>query len=151
MQLPSMSLILIATAVTVSACAANSPSIATPQPEHRHEQHLPPVGRRVSISLDGKTVEVALANVPHSGASALLPQVLKVAFPAEDTTLLHFDFIGSDGFHPASRPACTRLLTGAEMASARIDVVTHDVSFDDVARLPGCYRVKAVVRIEASR
>jgi len=152
-------LLLAATILTISACARPSVPTATPQTEHpqtpptehHHELHLPPVGPRVSASLDGKTAEVVLADVPHTGAAASLAQVWKVAFPAEDATLLHFDLVGSDGFRPASRPACTRLLTGAEIAAARIDVVTHDVSFDSVAKLPGCYRVKAVVRLEASR
>jgi hypothetical protein len=59
--------------------------------------------------------------------------------------------VGSDGFRPSARPACARPLTGSEIAAARIDVSTHDVSFDDRVKLPGCYRVKGVVRIEASR
>jgi hypothetical protein len=65
--------------------------------------------------------------------------------------MLHFDLVGSDGFHPMSRPKCTQLLTGVEIAAARIDVITHDVSFDDGLNLPGCYRVKAVVSMDATR
>ncbi len=78
-------------------------------------------------------------------------QLWKGAFPDEDPGPLHFDVVGSDGFRPTSRPKCPRLLTGAEMNAARLDAVTHDVSFDAGLDLPGCYRVRAVVRVEASR
>ena len=105
----------------------------------------------MTVAFDGKTTDVALASLPHEGSSASLAQIWKVAFPDVDPGPLHFDLTGSDGFHPASRPACARLLTGAEVATARLDVSAHDVSFDDSLKLPGCYRVKAVVRIDASR
>jgi len=147
-------LVSLVALVAIPACqsppAPTSPS-SPPSPEHHHELHLPPAGPQVSVALDGKRVDVALAEVPHEGPAASLIQVWKVAFPAEDPTPLHFDLTGSDGFHPASRPVCARLLTGAELATARIDVATHDVSFDDALKLPGCYRVKGVVRIDASR
>jgi hypothetical protein len=116
-----------------------------------HELHLPPVGPQVSVALDGKHADVVLADVPHQGSSASLVDVWKVAFPGEDAAPLHFDLVGSDGFRPGSRPACSRLLSGAEVSAARIDVVTHDVSYDDGVQRPGCYRVKAVVRVEATR
>jgi hypothetical protein len=77
--------------------------------------------------------------------------VVKTAFPSADPTPLKFDLVGSDGFRPMSRPKCSRLLTGDEIARARIDPVTHDVSYDPDVQLPGCYRVRAVVRIEAAR
>jgi hypothetical protein len=133
------------------ACAAAPSRTADSQLEHHHELHLPPVGPQVSVALDGKQIDVVLANVPHEGSSASLVQVWKQAFPDEDAAALHFDLVGSDGFHPASRPACVRLLTGAEVGTARIDVATHDVSFDPTVKLPGCYRVKAVVRVDVTR
>jgi hypothetical protein len=51
----------------------------------------------------------------------------------------------------SSRPKCMRPLTGAEVAAALIDVITHNVSYPDALNLPGCYRVKAVVSIDATR
>ncbi len=105
----------------------------------------------MSVGLDGKAVEVALASVPHEGSFAMLVDVWNQAFPSEDLAALHFDLVGADGFHPASRPACARPLTGAEIRTARMDLATHDVSFDEALKLPGCYRVKGVVRFEASR
>ncbi len=146
-------LIHVALLALLPACASTpaSPAPATPEHEHHHELHLPPVGPDVRVALDDNEVGVALASVPHDGSSASLAAVWKLAFPAEDPTALHFDLVGSDGFHPASRPACARPLTGAEVAAARIDVVTHDVSYDDTLHLPGCYRVKAVVRVVGTR
>jgi hypothetical protein len=105
----------------------------------------------VHVTLDGKSADIALASVPHEGNAAALGALWKSAFPSDDPSTLHFDLVGSDGFHPASRSKCTRLLTGAEVAAAHIDVVTHDVSFDDTLNLPGCYRVKAVVSFDATR
>jgi hypothetical protein len=144
---------LVATPACQSTPAPTPPSSPSSPPtsEYHHELHLPPAGPQVSVALDGKRVDVALADVPHEGAAASLIQVWKVAFPTEDPTPLHFDLTGSDGFHPASRPVCARPLTGAEIVAARIDVATHDVSFEDAVKLPGCYRVKGVVRIDASR
>ncbi len=133
------------------ACAPTPPAAAPPAPPAHHELHLPPVGPSVRITLDGKTADVVLSTLPHEGRSTTLGEVWKLAFPAEDAAPLHFDLVGSDGFHPASRPKCARLLTGGEIAAARIDVVSHDVSFDDATDLPRCYRVKALVGMTATR
>lgn len=105
----------------------------------------------MSVALDGKSVDVALASLSQDGGTTTLGQVWKAAWPSEEPAPLRFDLVGIDGFRPMSRPKCTRLLTGAEFAAARIDVATHDVSFDDALGLAGCYRVRATVRIEASR
>jgi hypothetical protein len=143
--------VLAATVVAVAGCAAPSAPAVPPATEHHRELHLRAPTPQVSVALDGKQVDVVLADVPHDGAAAPLGRVWASAFPTQDASPLHFDLLGSDGFHPSSRPACARLLTGAEVAAARIDVATHDVSFDDGVKLPGCYRVKGAVRIEASR
>jgi hypothetical protein len=77
--------------------------------------------------------------------------VLKAAWPSEDPTKLHFDLVGSDGFRPTSRPMCPRPLTGDEAAHLQLDARTHDVLVDEGLDLPGCYHVRAVVTIEATR
>ncbi len=140
----------------VAACAPGPeapPPLAAPAPvaEHHHELHLPPVGPAVKVTLDGKSVDVPLAGLPHEGSTAPLTTLWRAAFPGDDPAPLHFDLTGSDGFHPASRPACGRLLTSAEVALARIDVTTHDVSYDSTLQLPGCFRVHAVVTMDGSR
>jgi hypothetical protein len=128
------------------------PREVPPEPEPHHELNLPPVSLVIRITLDGKIEEVALATVPlHDDDSVALIDLWRAAFPGVDPAPLHFDLVGSDGFHPMSRPKCTRLLTGAEVASARIDVVTHNAFFDDALNLPRCYRVKAVVSVDATR
>jgi hypothetical protein len=141
----------VVAALATFACGAGQATTPPPEPEHHHELHLPPVGLAVRITLDGKSEEVALATVPLQGDSVALIDLWKAAFPGVDPGPLHFDLVGSDGFHPASRPKCTRPLAGAEVATARIDVVTHDVSFDAALNLPGCYKVKAVVSVDATR
>jgi hypothetical protein len=119
--------------------------------EPHHELNLPPVGPSVHVTLEGKAADVVLASVPHDGGSAPLVELWKAAFPSEDPAALHFDLVGSDGFHPSSRTKCARLLTGAEVAAGHIDAVSHNVTFDEGLNLPGCYRVKAVVRVDATR
>jgi hypothetical protein len=163
MQPHASRLAFIATFALFSACApqqAETPppvvaSVVAPavphESDHPHELHLPPVGPAVRITLDGKSEEVALATVPLQGDSVAFLDLWRAAFPGVDPGPLHFDLVGSDGFHPMSRPKCTQLLTGAEVAAARIDVVTHNVSFDDALNLARCYRVKAVVSIDATR
>jgi hypothetical protein len=120
---------------------------------HRHELNLPPVGPTIAASFEGKTVDVDLSTVAQeSGSNSVaLASVFQAAFPSVPRTGLHFDLVGSDGFRPMSRPKCTRLLSGDELAKAHLDPVTHDVSYDADVKLPGCYRVRAVVRIEATR
>jgi hypothetical protein len=148
-------LIVVAVLAVLSACATNRadppPQVAPPAADHHHELNLPPVGPSVHVTLDGKATDVVLSTVPHEGTSAALIGLWNVAFPSEDPAPLHFDLVGSDGFHPASRPKCTRPLTGAEVAAARIDVATHNVSYPDALNLPGCYHVKAVVSLDATR
>jgi len=141
------------------ACAAPPPppvapaaAVATPEAEHHHhgELHLPPVGPSVRVTFEGKSSEVVMTSLAPTGPVPLLA-LFHAAWPQADPAALHFDLTGSDGFHPASRPPCVRLLTGAEIAAARIDVVTHDVSFDETVQLPGCYRVHAVVAMDGTK
>jgi hypothetical protein len=40
---------------------------------------------------------------------------------------------------------------GREFTRGRLDATTHDVTYADELNLPGCYRVRHVVAIEASR
>jgi hypothetical protein len=120
---------------------------------HHHELNLPPVGPTIAASFGGKTVDVVLSSVAREPGSnsVALASVFDAAFPSERTAGLHFDLVGSDGFRPMSRPKCTRVLSCEEVAKAHLDPVTHNVSYDPDAQLPGCYRVRAVVRIEATR
>jgi hypothetical protein len=143
---------LVALAASTVACGSTTPPPQTPEPEpHHHELHLPPVGPSVHVTFDGKIADVTLSAIPHQGSSLPLMEIWKRGFPAEDPTALHFDLVGSDGFHPGARPKCARLLTGAEVGEAHMDIVTHDVSFNEKLDLPGCYRVKAVVSVDATR
>jgi hypothetical protein len=144
----------LALTIVLTGCAPGHAETPAPAAEPHHELHLPPVGPTVHVTLDGKTSDIVLASIPRNSAasaSASLLEVWKAAFPGQDPAPLNFDLVGSDGFHPSSRPKCARLLTGAEIAAARIDVASHDVSWGDALALPGCYRVKAVVSMDATR
>jgi hypothetical protein len=136
---------------TATAAPKDAPSAVPTEEHHHHEKNLPPVDPSVKVGLDGKSVEVALASVPADGGSISFAALWKAAYPKEDPAKLHFELVGSDGFRPSSRSKCTRLLTGAELSSARLNVTTHDLSIDESTGLPGCYRVRAVVAVEATR
>jgi hypothetical protein len=143
---------LLAALAALGACRGGADQAQVQEHKHHHALNLPPVGPSVRLSLDGKPANVDLASLPLETGSHAVPfvQLWRAAWPSEDPTPLQFDFVGSDGFRPMSRPKCTRLLTGAELATARMDVVTHDLSLDDALNLPGCYRVHAVVAVEAT-
>jgi hypothetical protein len=143
---------LVAVALGIGAALASCRGGPDRAHEHHHEHNLPPVGPTLAVALDGTSVDVRLAALrPEGGPNTVrLLGIFEAAFPSADAASLHFDLVGSDGFRPTSRPRCTRLLTGAEAAKTRLDVVTHDVSFDGDLELPGCYRVRSVVRIEVT-
>jgi hypothetical protein len=121
------------------------------EPQHEHLLHLPPVGLSLTVRFDGRTIDLPLAALAPDASGLPLDAVWKAAWPSEDPLRLSFDLVGSDGFRPTSRPKCTRLLTGAEFVRGRLDAVTHDITYDDQLKLPGCYHVRHVVAIEASR
>jgi hypothetical protein len=135
--------------LALAACKSQEPAAH----EHAHELDLPPVTASLRVTLDGKPATLDLAAIARdAGATSVtLAQLWRTAWPSEDASHLRFDLVGSDGFRPTSRPKCTRLLVGDELAHLHLDVVTHDVSTDDGVSLPGCYRVKALVTIEAAR
>jgi hypothetical protein len=124
----------------------------THQEEHHHEWNLPPVGPTVKVSLEGKSADVTLSSLATDRAGTVsFGQVWKAAWPAEDPSPLRFDFVGSDGFRPSSKPKCERPLTGQEIAGARLEVATHNLLLEEGSKLPGCYRVRSVVAIEGKR
>jgi hypothetical protein len=144
-------LLLVVALASVAACKRH----ADPADEHQHhhEQNLPPTGASVKVTLDGTPADVVLSSIPADGApgSVSFLRLWKAAWPSQDPSQLRFDFVGSDGFRPTSRSKCTRLLTGGELASARLEIATHDLVLDEASKLPGCYKVRAVVAIEATR
>jgi hypothetical protein len=142
---------LLASLASVAACKGGADQAH--KDEHHHEWNLPPVGTAVKVSLDGQSTDVPLSSLAAAtpAGSVSFAQLWKAAWPSEDPSPLRFDVVGSDGFRPTSKPKCTRLLTGRELASARLDVTTHDLVLDESLKLPGCYRVRAVVAIEAKR
>jgi hypothetical protein len=144
----SLALPLAACTAPSAPIAANAPS----EPPHHHELNLPPVGPAVTIRFEGKSVDVALASVKPVAAGAItFADLWRAAWPSEAPAPLKFDFVGSDGFRSMARPRCTRLLTGVDLATATLDVTSHDLHLDEALKLPGCYRVRAVVAIDVSR
>ena len=141
----------------LSACHGSTraptaaPDAAAAVEHHHHELHLAPPIPSVTVLFADQRVDVTLAPLAQGASSIPLLQLWKAAFPKQDPSALQFDLFGSDGFHPASRPPCTRLLSATQLAAARLDVQSHDISFDDSSPLPGCYHVHGVVRIQATR
>jgi hypothetical protein len=118
---------------------------------HHHELNLPPVGPLVSVVYNEFQVDVRLTDLSDGTPTIPLLKVWTVgSIKKFAPSGLNFDLFGSDGFHPSDRAPCARLLTAKQMAAAHINVVTHDITFDPGLSLPGCYRVRGVVRLEAS-
>jgi hypothetical protein len=42
-------------------------------------------------------------------------------------------------------------LSGQELAAGKVEVTSHDVSWEESAKMAKCYRVKALSRIEAKK
>jgi len=119
---------------------------------HQRRRKLPPPGPTVHVTLDGKTADVTLSSLVHDGAPApTIAAVWKAAFPAIDPGPLRFDLVGSDGFKASSRGRCSRLMTGAQIATAHLDPTSHNVSFDPGVELPHCFSILAVVNVDATR
>jgi hypothetical protein len=144
-------LVLVVLLTTPAAACRRSPTNETHQ--HAHELNLPPAGPAVTVAFDGRSASVELTALLQEAGPDSVPllTIWKAAFPTEDPMHLRFDLVGSDGFRPTSRPKCPRLLTGKEIARGHMDLARHDVSFDSDLQLPGCYRVRGVVRLEAVR
>lgn len=132
------------TAATASADAGMG------EDDHHHNP-IPPAGAEVKITFGGKESTVKVAELPQTGGQVSLTTIIKKALPNQDPAPLKYDLVGSDGFHVGSRPACNRPLTGAEIATGKMDMVSHNVSYDAGSQLPGCYRVRAVVKIDVSK
>ncbi len=158
-------LLVVACLSSLAGCGNNpapvAPAAMPPEPgrsaeapppeqphEHHHEMKLPPVGPQMSVAFDGRQVELTLTELSHGSATIPLLDLWRAAYPNQDPTPLIFDLFGSDGFHPSARPPCARPLTAQLLATAHINVVSHDITFDPKNDLPGCYRVHAVVRFE---
>ena len=115
------------------------------------EKTYPPVGPQVKVTFGGKESSVTVAELPQTAGAIALPALIKKALPNQDPAALKYDLVGSDGFHVGSRPACSRPLTGAEIATGKLDATTHNVTYDAASTLPGCYRVHAVVKIDVTK
>lgn len=108
----------------------------------------------ITVTYDGKQVDVDPAVVAKGAAKTSFLDLWRAAFPSEDASALTFDLVGSDGFRPTSRPACTHLLAASELSTGMVEVASHDLAFDESGlenKLPKCYRVKALSRIEAKK
>lgn len=67
-----------------------------------------------------------------------------------DLAKLEFDFEGDDGFHPTSKPRCTTLIPGAQLAQGYVLPATRSLVWDDALGLAGCYAVKGVAKVIAT-
>src|ERR1700722_14827378 len=80
MHPPLRHAVVTAVSITAAAChgSSSTPSPLTePEAGHHQELHLPPVGPTVRVTLDGKSADVALADIPHEVHSVQLVQVWK--------------------------------------------------------------------------
>jgi hypothetical protein len=128
-----------------AASASVSPSTRAPAPSV--------AAGSVRLTLGGGVATVPLAGLPTTGRAGepkvRLADVWAAAKLASPASRLRFDFVGSDGFRPTSRPKCPERLDGSALEHGYIDAKTRSLSWDDSLGLAACYRVRDVVQIEA--
>lgn len=105
----------------------------------------------MTVQFDGRQVDVDLAKAAKGAASTTLLDLWKEAFPTEDGAKLTFDLVGTDGFRPTSHAPCTHLLSWTELGNGKVEVTSHNVSWEETLNMAKCYRVKALNRIEAKK
>ena len=127
-----------------SAPAGRGPTSGPQGPDHE-------VGPKVSLVLGDKQVDIGVDEVRHTGNTVALRDLWNAGMPTDNSMLLHFDLYDLRGFNLATSPACRRPLNGSDFAAARMNVRTHDVSYDEALSINDCYRMKAVTRIVGTR
>jgi hypothetical protein len=131
--------------------ATASAAASSTEHDHTHELNLPPAGQAVKVNFEGKSADVVLSSVTGTPLGVPVTKLWSSAFGPVDPAALRFDFVGSDGFRSGAREKCKVLLTGRDLTAATIDVTTHNLSFEEGSKLPGCYRVKAIVSVDVTR
>ncbi len=124
-----------------------APSHDHPPPSPSGAEALAP--GMIRVSYEGREALVRLGDLQHGGAKVRLLDVWEAAKLGAPASRLRFDFVGSDGFHPTSRPKCPELVDGALLDRGAIDVTTRGLSWEDSLGLAGCYRVRDTVRMSA--
>ena len=147
MRLAVLALILIGCGTGGAAGAGSAPAGRGPTSGPHGSPHA--VGPKVSLVLGDKQVDVGLDEVPQADGMVSLRDLWRAGLPTDEPMLLHFDLYDLHGFNLASRPACGQLLNGTDLASARMDVRTHDVSYKE--SINDCYRMRAITRIVGIR
>lgn len=137
--------------VAASAAPASSSASSAPSAEMHHAPRPPQAVPAITVTYDGRQVDVDPSAVAKGAAKTSFLDLWKAAFPNDDASALTFDLVGSDGFRPTSRPACSHLLSASELSTGTVEVASHDLAFDEGVKLPKCYRVKALSRIEAKK
>ncbi len=106
----------------------------------------------VTYAGSAKPVDVTtLATQDYKGEPVVaLSKIWEAAKLTGELTKLEFDFEGDDGFHPTSRPRCTALVPGAQIAQGYVLPATRSLVWDDALGLAGCYAVKGVAKVIAT-
>jgi hypothetical protein len=76
--------------------------------------------------------------------------VLGAGLEEEEILAMRFDFEGSDGFRPSSKPACPPR-QGEDLALMYLDPEELDILWDDSLGLSNCYQVKELAKILGER
>ncbi len=109
----------------------------------------------VVLSIDGREFPLVLAELPKTmfkETEVVSLTALWTASGVKATTAgFMFDFVGTDGFRPASRDKCKSVVFDAEdFAKGYIELASQRLTWDDDRGFSGCAFVTGLTRVEAT-
>lgn len=109
----------------------------------------------LTLVVAGTAYPLVLANLETTSFKDVtvvsLPTVWKAAGLTASYTDYVFDFVGADGFRPATRDKCkTVVFDGAAFAQGYVEVESQRLTWSDDLSYSGCAFVSNLVTIEAS-
>ena len=104
-----------------------TPSHDHPPPTASAAEPIPSGSLRVAFGESSAVVKLAgLQRTERDGSAKVrLLDVWEAARLHAAASQLRFDFVGSDGFHPTSRPKCPELIDGALLDRGYVDPATR--------------------------
>lgn len=134
-----------------AACGNGGQSLSQTAPTPTDEAAAPIT---VKLTLGSQEKDVALGALPrqdYKGTSVVTLAAVWDAAGLADRAALDFDFEGDDGFRPSSKDRCKTPVRGTELDKGYLVPETRTIVWDDALGKPGCYAVRFVAKIIATR
>jgi hypothetical protein len=134
-----------------SACGGSGQSLTQAAPTPTDEAAAPVT---IKLTLGGQEKSVALSTLPrqdYKGTSVVTLGAVWGSGALGDRASLDFDFEGDDGFRPSTKDRCKTPVHGAELDKGYLVPETRTIVWDDALGKPGCYAVRFVAKILATK